>query len=64
MFAPTNNSKEKSTNEVTENGTKFSLRVGGVLHPQGDDYDGTRKKYNDGVKSFGYKMREGYQESI
>ena len=64
MFAPTNNSKEKSTNEVTENGTKYSLRIGGVLHPQGDDYDGTRKKYNDKVKSFGYKMREGYQDSI
>ena len=31
MIAPTNNSKEKSTNEVTENGTKFSLRVCGVF---------------------------------
>ena len=49
---------------MTENGTKFSLRVGGVLYPQGDDYDDTRKKYNGGVKSFGYKMREGYQDSI
>ena len=33
------------------------------LYPQGDDYDDTRKKYNDKVKSFGYKMREGYQDS-
>ena len=34
------------------------------MHPQGDDYDGTRKKYNDKVKSFGNKMREGDQDSM
>lgn len=42
----------------------FLYALVGVLHPQGDDYDDTRKKYNGGVKSFGYKMREGYQDSI
>ena len=31
---------------------------------QEDDYDDTRMKYNDKVKSFGYNMREGYQDSI
>ena len=45
-------SADKVNNNLGENhedDTKYSLRVGGVLYPQGDDYDGTRKKYNDGV---------------
>lgn len=68
-LAPSDNltSADKGRNnlgENQENDTKYSLRVGGVLHPQGDDYDGTRKEYNDKVKSFGYKMREGYQDSM
>ena len=51
---PSNSSSaDKSKNNIREKQeeeAKFSLRVGGVLHPQGDDYDGTRKKYNDKVK--------------
>ena len=69
LSTPINNlpSADKVNNNLGENhedDTKYSLRIGGVLHPQGDDYNGTRKKYNDKVKSFGYKMREGYQDSI
>ena len=41
-----------------------------MLHPQGDDYDGTRKEYNrrvgvqPGMRKLGYKFREGYQDSM